>query len=157
MSYTIKVLVITFVSTIVLNMIYFNSDGLIAINKPFGVPLMKNGLTTGHSESLFSIDEALIPLASKLNVEKILPAKLVERFSSGISLFASQEKVVDKIQQSYISNKIKKIHTFKYLAVTVGEPKPSAFKGIVGMGLFEHKELTKKLVPPFNFTSIIFM
>ena len=106
MSYTIKVLVITFVSTIVLNIIYFNSDGLIAINKPFGVPLMKNGLTTGHSESLFSIDEALIPLASKLKVEKILPAKLVERFSSGISLFASQEKVVDKIQQSYISNKI---------------------------------------------------
>ena len=59
MSYKIKVLVITFVSTIVLNAINFNSDGLIAINKPFGVPRMKNGLTTGHSESLFSIDEAL--------------------------------------------------------------------------------------------------
>jgi hypothetical protein len=59
MSYTIKVLAITFVSTIVFNAIDFDSDGLIAINKPFGVPLMKNGLTTGHSESLFSIDEAL--------------------------------------------------------------------------------------------------
>ena len=70
------------------------------------MPLTKIGLATGHSESLFSIDEALILLASKLNVEKILSAKLVERFSSGISLFASQEKVVDKIQQSDISNKI---------------------------------------------------
>ena len=36
---------------------------------------MKNGLTTGHSESLFSIDKALIPLASKLNVEQILPSE----------------------------------------------------------------------------------
>jgi hypothetical protein len=34
--YIIKILVITFVSTIVLNVIYFNSDGLIAFNKPFG-------------------------------------------------------------------------------------------------------------------------
>jgi len=104
MSYTIKVLVITFVSTIVLNAINFNSDGLIAINKPFGVPRMKNGLTTGHSESLFSIDKALFPLASKLNVEQILPAKLVERFSIGISLFTSKENVVGLIGQSYISN-----------------------------------------------------
>lgn len=142
---------VRFASLIAITVFTFlkHSDGLIAINKPFGVPLMKTGLTTGHSESLFSIEEALIPLASKLNIEKLLPAKLVERFSSGISLFSCQEKVVDKIQQCYISNKREKIHTFKYLAVTIGEPKPSASKGTVGMGLFEHKDLTRKLVLPW--------
>jgi hypothetical protein len=91
MSYTIKVLAITFVSTIVFNAIDFNSDGLIAINKPFGVLLMKNGLTTGHSESLFS-QQSTDFSGIQTQCRKILPAKLVERFSRGISLFASQKK-----------------------------------------------------------------
>ncbi len=122
------------------------SDGLIAINKPFGVPLQKlNGLA-GPNESLFSIEEALIPLASLLQVEKILPAKMTERFSSGVSLFASEEKVIEKIRRTYNINKANKVHTFKYLAVTIGEPKPSASRETVGIGSFEHKDVARKLV-----------
>ncbi|XP_057373214.1 mitochondrial mRNA pseudouridine synthase RPUSD3-like [Daphnia carinata] len=134
-----------FVDHLAENVIY-NKDGLIAINKPYGVPLLKNGLIKGSNESLFSIEEALTPLASLLNVEKLLPAKMVERFASGISLFASKEKVIDKIRQSYINNKSKKIYTFKYLAVTIGEPKPSSSRGTVGMGFFEHQDIEKKLL-----------
>lgn len=121
-------------------------DGLIAINKPYGVPLQKKDSTTGANECLFSLEEALVPLASLLEVEKLLPARMTERFSSGVSLFASQEKVVEKIKRSYILNKIQNISTFKYLAITVGEPKPSAGEGTIGMGSFEHKDYLGKLV-----------
>nr|CAH0098505.1 unnamed protein product [Daphnia galeata] len=47
----------------------------------------------------------MILLASKFNVEKILPAKLVQRFSSGISLFTSQEKV-PVIMKEYSNRKV---------------------------------------------------
>ncbi|KAK4011256.1 hypothetical protein OUZ56_020369 [Daphnia magna] len=134
-----------FVDHLAENVIY-NKDGLIAINKPYGVPLLKDGLIKGPNEMMFSIEEALTPLASLLNVEKLLPAKMVEKFASGVSLFASQEKMVDKIRQSYITNKAKKIHTFKYLAVTIGEPKPSSSRGTVGMGFFEHQGIEGKLL-----------
>ena len=92
MSYTIKVLAMTFVSTILFNAIDFNSDGLIAINKPFGVPLMKNGLTTGHSESLFSRQSTDFS-GIQTQCRKILPAKLVERFSRGIFLIRQPEEI----------------------------------------------------------------
>ena len=125
--------------------LFLISDGLIAINKPFGIPLQKSGLA-GPNESLFSLEEALIPLASLLKVDKILPAKMTERFSSGVSLFASEDKVMERIQRSYNVNRTKRILTYKYLAVTIGEPQPAAGKATVGMGFFEHKDVTRKMV-----------
>lgn len=121
-------------------------DGLIAINKPYGVPLQKQGLTIGRNDCPFSLEEALIPLALLLQVEKLWPVKMAERFSSGVSIFTSKEKMVEKIRHSYVLNKARGISTFKYLAITVGEPKPSTGKGTVGMGSFEHKDFVGKLV-----------
>lgn len=121
-------------------------DGLVSINKPYGVPLQKKGLLTGPNESLFTIEEALIPLASLLQVEKLLPAKIPERFSSGVALFSSKEDTVQKIRRSYEINKSQKVPTFKYLAIVIGRPSPTSCKETVGLGNCEHKDYSRKLV-----------
>lgn len=122
---------------------------MIAINKPYGVPLKKSEQADCDSKhQQYSIEDALVPLASLLNVKTLIPAKMTERFSSGVSLLASQEEIISKIIHSYNVNKSKKIQTFKYLALTIGEPKPKESSLItIGLGNYEHENFpAKKLV-----------
>ena len=129
-----------------LNNVYIHLDGLLAINKPYGVPLRKMEQTAGPNESLFALEEALDDLATLFKIDKLLPAKVTERFVSGVSLFITCDKVKEKIDSSFRVNYSEKILSSKYLAVTLYEPKPASIKETVGVGFITHPSLTGRLV-----------
>ena len=119
---------------------------MIAINKPYGVGLQKRG-KPGDNESLFVIEDALPELSEALNVKPLKPAKMTERFTSGISLFTCSDTTADqRIKKCYKINETLNTHTFTYWAVTLGEPIPSKKQEKVGLAWVTNKDIDGKLV-----------
>lgn len=102
--------------------------------------------TAGPNESLFALEEALDGLANIFKTDKLLPAKITERFVSGVSLFITCDTVREKIDFSSRVNHSEKILSSKYLAVTLYEPKPASIKETVGVGFITHPSLPGRLV-----------
>lgn len=130
-------------------MLYFSlfcSDGLVAINKPYGVGLQKKGIP-GNDESLFAVEDVLPELSQALSLKSLKPAKLTERFTSGISLLTSSDSAAnEKIRKCYKINETLHMHTYTYWAVTLGEPIPSKHQGKVGLAWVTNKDIEGKLV-----------
>lgn len=121
------------------------------------MPVQKNlSSTIGPNECPFAIEEVLIPLASLLNVKQLVPVKMAERYSSGISLFTTHKEIDERIKKSLATNKANKTPTLKYLAITIGEPKPSKNEERIALGMFEHKDLPGKSVTHYFQSKSIF-
>merc|ERR1712071_145039 len=133
-----------FIEVLAKNVIY-NQDGIIAINKPYGVPVQKKSQVFGENESLFSIEEALKDLAGILGHERIVPAKVTERFTSGISLLTYHEAGSSKIRKCFINNRSMQIPAYKYVAVTVGELQAMKYRDTVGLGWLTHSDYPGKV------------
>ena len=79
------------------NIVYYDKkydqSGLIAINKPAGLPLKT-------SKDAIGLEDAMPELAHLLGVEKIIVVKSVHKYASGCVLLASKEDRVKQIQRS---------------------------------------------------------
>ena len=73
-----------------------STDGLVAINKPYGIPLRK--ALAGTTDNSYSIEESLDGLASALKVGRLVPLKITERYTSGVSIFTSAADA-DQVQK----------------------------------------------------------
>lgn len=134
-----------FIQHIYENIIY-NKDGLIAINKSYGVPVYKikenklfqamNMPFTGSST--FSIEESLPLLKDLLQVEKLYLVKSTERYSSGILLLCSNEKVMENVRKAFRRAKAKNEPYLIYWALIKGCPNHTEFmREKVGIKLSE--------------------
>ena len=101
----------------------FKLDGIIAINKPYGVPL-KHLDAVGADECLFSIEDCLADMREILQCGPIKPVKFTERFTSGVSLLTYSDAAAEKIKKCYKINQSRKLPTFSYWAITMGSPIP---------------------------------
>ena len=121
-----------------------HADGLIAINKPYGVALQSRDGAGGGSP--FSLADALPALENTLKCGKISPAKITERFTSGVSLFTTDQHAVDRIRKSYEVNHSLKILPMKYWAVTLGTPQPQESQVKVALSWITHQNDERKSV-----------
>jgi hypothetical protein len=68
----------------------------VAINKPYGIPLRT--APAGTTDNTYSIEEALGGLASALKMDRLVPIKTTERYTSGVSILASAADA-DQVQK----------------------------------------------------------
>ena len=122
-------------------------DGLVAINKPYGVSLQKlEEAVIGPNQSPFAVEDVLRDLAALLQVDNLEPVKFAERYTTGVTLFASRDGIKEKIKGAMMKNRSMKIPPMKYLAVTLYQPQPLSITETVGFGSFSHQDYPGKLV-----------
>ncbi|KYN28389.1 PREDICTED: RNA pseudouridylate synthase domain-containing protein 4-like [Trachymyrmex cornetzi] len=96
-----------FVKDLLKNIIY-NSDGIIAINKPYGIPLysksdVNSRLHLYHKiagAANYSINDVLPYLAKELDVPMLIPSFGAEKYTSGVYIFGINEKVCYQLDLS---------------------------------------------------------
>nr|XP_050864078.1 pseudouridylate synthase RPUSD4, mitochondrial-like [Vespula vulgaris] len=97
-------------SRYLLNNVIYNEDGLVAINKPYGISARKlliANKTYSNTYSMvpngvdYTLDDSLQFLAEKLGYTKLIIVKTPEKFMSGVTLLAANEKLQDAIRTSY--------------------------------------------------------
>ncbi|KAL2738702.1 mitochondrial RNA pseudouridine synthase Rpusd4-like [Vespula squamosa] len=97
-------------SQYLLNNVIYNEDGLVAINKPYGISAKKPLITNKNYSNTYSIvpngidytlDDSLPFLAKELGYTKLILVKTPEKFMSGVTLLAADEKLQDAICTSY--------------------------------------------------------
>ncbi|XP_018338691.1 PREDICTED: RNA pseudouridylate synthase domain-containing protein 4-like isoform X2 [Trachymyrmex septentrionalis] len=81
-------------------------DGIIAINKPYGIPLyskknIKPALHLNHKivgAADYSLNDALPYLAEKLDVPMLMPFYIAEKYMSGVCLFGINKNVCRQLE-----------------------------------------------------------
>ncbi|CAK9805914.1 Pseudouridylate synthase RPUSD4, mitochondrial [Anthophora quadrimaculata] len=107
-----------------LNNIIYNKDGLLVLNKPYGIP-RGNGnnefnKTNYVSNSVhYTLEDALPYICSQLKYPQLTISKCPEKYMSGITLLATDAKVLHAIELAYTRS-----YFFgnTYWVVTVGVP-----------------------------------
>lgn len=129
--------------------IFYNQDGLIALSKPYGVPLTLNFRKEGRSqamlkhrlhisgfgESPYSLEDACEGLAIHLNVDQIFIVKPAERYASGVTILASDERAVRNVHKALLRAKPMKIPYITAWVIAKGYPLQSAVQEKVAMKL----------------------
>ncbi|XP_011877896.1 PREDICTED: RNA pseudouridylate synthase domain-containing protein 4-like [Vollenhovia emeryi] len=101
-----------FAKDLLKNVIY-NKDGIIAINKPYGISLLANNLETTKvqlpqrqqlhkivGEVNYSVQDAFPYLAKELDVPILIPCLGSEKYMSGTYVFGTDDKVCKQIEQA---------------------------------------------------------
>lgn len=100
------------------------ADGLVAINKPYGLGVHKS-TSAAEGESPFCMDDIMEELGWRLGHSAALqPIKFTERFTSGVSLLTTSDETAARVRRCYAVNESLKLPTFAYWAVTLGQPAP---------------------------------
>lgn len=113
--------------------IIYNDLGIIAIDKPWGVayhkavktfhkPYSFEALSLVGGEPKFCILDALPILEDRLNLNKIELVKTIDRYSSGVILFATDPKTKIKIQKAIKRNKNYRELFYKFHCIAQGFP-----------------------------------
>uniref|UniRef100_A0A1E1X5M5 Uncharacterized protein n=1 Tax=Amblyomma aureolatum TaxID=187763 RepID=A0A1E1X5M5_9ACAR len=131
--------------------IFYNQDGLIALSKPYGVPLTLNFQKEGRSqamlkrrlhisgfgESPYSLEDACEDLAVHLNVDHIFIVKPAERYASGVTILASDEQAARKVHKAILRAKPMKIPYITAWVIAKGSPPQSLVQEKVAMKLLQ--------------------
>ncbi|XP_043528292.1 mitochondrial RNA pseudouridine synthase rpusd4-like [Frieseomelitta varia] len=109
-----------------LNNIIYNKDGLVALNKPYGIrrrifesEINETGNNVPYGVN-YTLEDALPYIATQLNYPNLTVVKCPEMYMSGIALLAANSRVHRNIELSY-SNCKYPVNT--YWIITVGIPK----------------------------------
>ncbi|XP_011703224.1 PREDICTED: RNA pseudouridylate synthase domain-containing protein 4-like [Wasmannia auropunctata] len=98
-----------FAKDLLKNIIY-NKDGIIAINKPYGIPLLPGKIQQRISPNVrkqthkivgaldYTVTDALPYLKSELNVPDLIPCLGSEMYMSGVYIFGINEKIVEQLK-----------------------------------------------------------
>ncbi|KAG5314728.1 RUSD4 synthase, partial [Acromyrmex insinuator] len=115
-----------FAKDLLKNVIY-NSDGIIAINKPYGISLYPKSNANRHLHLYhkivgvadYSLQDVLPYLAKELNVPILIPSFGAEKYVSGVYIFGINEKVCQQLELSRrrIQNRYR-----KYWVITTRVP-----------------------------------
>ncbi|KAG1705775.1 Mitochondrial mRNA pseudouridine synthase RPUSD3 [Nymphon striatum] len=130
--------------------IIYNAGGLIALNKPYGVPAVTHSDNDSENkkikqtlsdmwigESPYAISDSLDILAEKLEVQKLRIIKCAERYSSGVTLLATSDEVKNKVAICIRSSHSLNICSQQYWLICCGIPFPKEEKKKVGIELME--------------------
>lgn len=129
--------------------IFYYQDGLIALSKPYGVPLTlnfrKEGMSqgmlkrrlhiSGLGESPYSLEDACEGLAVHLNVDQIFVVKPAERYASGVTILASDEQAARNVHKALLRAKPMKIPYITAWIIAKGYPVQSVVQEKVAMKL----------------------
>ncbi|XP_003707989.1 pseudouridylate synthase RPUSD4, mitochondrial [Megachile rotundata] len=112
--------------------IIFNEDGLVALNKPYGIK--RDGVKVsayGVPNAVnYTLTEAVPYISKHLGYPNLAIIKCPEMYMSGVTLLATNEKIQRAVEVSVIQNKYL---SYKYWVVTCGKPKQLEGKHRVAM------------------------
>ncbi|KZC10958.1 PREDICTED: ribosomal large subunit pseudouridine synthase C-like [Dufourea novaeangliae] len=105
------------------NNVIYNSDGLIALNKPYGIGTEKGAVQTKYAVPNavdYTLQDALPHIAEHLKYPKLTVVRNPEKYMSGVTLLAGDSQVQDKIEKS-----LRRGNNFTktYLVITTSVPK----------------------------------
>lgn len=105
-----------------LNSTIYNKDGIVVLNKPYGIrrewtedkkyTMVANGVN-------YSLNDALPFIAKQLNYENLIIAKSPEMYMSGVTILAADISIQNAIQLAYIRSEFT---ANTYWMITVGVP-----------------------------------
>ncbi|XP_008544089.1 mitochondrial mRNA pseudouridine synthase RPUSD3 [Microplitis demolitor] len=107
--------------------VIYNKDGLVAINKPYGISSRtlgeekkgKNAIISGiFNEKKYVLTDALPLIANALGYESLVIAKTPEKYTSGIVLLSASDKVTEAVAKSLRVAEGKRIIPRTYWTVT---------------------------------------
>ncbi|XP_046835543.1 mitochondrial RNA pseudouridine synthase Rpusd4-like [Vespa crabro] len=139
-----------------LNNVIYNKDGLVAINKPYGISARKPTIVNKNNFNVYSIvpnsvdytlEDSMPFLAEKLGYTELIIVKTPEKFMSGVTLLAANKTLQDAINSSYQSSIGMKILNKTYWTVT--SRVPSQIKGVEHLcmsKLFNRSESENRVV-----------
>lgn len=140
----------------IISSIIYNKDGLIALNKPFGIKIHghdKPGTRYKENQRFvipsipdcnYTIEDSLPALQKHLNVPKLSILKSAEKYTSGVVLIGSSDKVAKRVTRSFdIAKQQKKPHLVHW-GITVGYPTVSYRKEKVGIKFLEREDCKER-------------
>ncbi|XP_054707190.1 uncharacterized protein LOC129216991 [Uloborus diversus] len=136
-------------SQLIVSSIIHNKDGLIAINKPYGVKTKnfdKSGPVMDVNQSIpdYTLEDAMPALQEHLNVPELIVSKTCERYSSGVVLLSSSKKIDSDVTKSFrIARHQQKNHLTHWI-ITLGYPVLNFKKETVGLNFLRSKESKTK-------------
>nr|XP_033323022.1 mitochondrial RNA pseudouridine synthase rpusd4-like [Megalopta genalis] len=111
-----------FSNDLVRNVIY-NNDGLVALNKPYGIPHTRTEVKRAKhfipNAVEYTLHDALPYIAEKLNYPKLIVVRKPEKYMTGVTLLAANPQVESKIE---LSLRRGNNFTKNYWAVTTSLP-----------------------------------
>lgn len=118
-----------------LNSIVYNKDGLVVLNKPYGVRRTLDTSTINVRNNVpngidYTLNDALPYIAKQLNYLNLTIIRCPEMYMSGITLLAANERVHNAIELAYVRSHFQ-VNT--YWIITVGVPKQ--LQGQINMGI----------------------
>lgn len=116
----------------------YNNDGLIALNKPYGIAMDKpNKSETSEPQTVVetlnsgsvpahvpAMSQVLPHLKKQYGVDHLEIIKSTERWSSGLMLLSTSDKLTERVQKCLRRSKALTQPAMTYWAVTVGLPNP---------------------------------
>uniref|UniRef100_A0A1B6DM60 Pseudouridine synthase RsuA/RluA-like domain-containing protein n=1 Tax=Clastoptera arizonana TaxID=38151 RepID=A0A1B6DM60_9HEMI len=144
--------------------ILFYENGLLVINKPYGVTFSRDGSykppkpeeklkkminhqelespiiketyeSTGIVNDDLSLLKALPYIQEELGVDKLFIVKVPERYTSGIAILATEKSVEEKVQLSILKSRYSKESVDTFQAVVIGKPRYNGGKIKLGLTL----------------------
>ncbi|XP_071450175.1 mitochondrial mRNA pseudouridine synthase RPUSD3-like [Hetaerina americana] len=117
-----------------------NQDGLIVLNKPYGIGAYQRPENANMPKDIprddkYNLSDALPYIGNALGVDHLTVIKCAEKFSSGVSILASSEKALDRIKTCRRRAMCSKKVTSKYLCVALDRPQDTDQSEIVKVAL----------------------
>ncbi|KMQ97959.1 rna pseudouridylate synthase domain-containing protein 4-like protein [Lasius niger] len=139
-----------FANSLLKNVLY-NADGIVAINKPYGIPIYNKAGNTDSSLKIchkivgavdYAINDSLPYLAKELDVPVLIPCMGSEKYMTGVYVFGINDDACKQIDEARRRFQIGKYR--KYWAVTIRVPNEIKGKYHLGMTLQKSSLGTKK-------------
>lgn len=136
-------------SNYLLTCVEYNKDGLLVLNKPFGIKIHGHDKPGARPKSDlqfikpsvpqcdYTIEDALPVLQEHFNLPNLSIVKSAEKYTSGVVLLSSSDKVTKKLQKSFNLAKHHKKPHLVHWAVTLGYPVVPYRKEKVGIKFVE--------------------
>lgn len=139
--------------------IFYNEDGLIALSKPYGVPVTFDFRNEGRSQSMlkqrlhvsglgespYSLEDALEGLAVHLNVDHVIIVKSAERYASGVTILSSNERAAQSAHKAVLRVKPMQIPYTTAWIIAKGYPVHDEVKEKVAMQLISVGDSEKRV------------
>ncbi|XP_014677489.1 PREDICTED: uncharacterized protein LOC106817345 [Priapulus caudatus] len=116
--------------SLLLKNVIYNKDGLVGINKPYGLPVHKEGTRdvkknrwrVRDNQSSLSLAGAVPDLGAALGMPELKLIKSTERFSTGVALFGASSGQATAVSAALVKAKKAMLFPTTYWALTVGIP-----------------------------------
>eukprot|EP00088_Acartia_fossae_P003673 TRINITY_DN11572_c0_g1_i2.p2 TRINITY_DN11572_c0_g1~~TRINITY_DN11572_c0_g1_i2.p2 ORF type:complete len:413 (-),score=57.59 TRINITY_DN11572_c0_g1_i2:265-1503(-) len=123
------------------SILYYNPDdknGLVGINKPYGLPVHPS------KDTEFNLVSCIPAIANHLELDHLELIKSTERYTSGITLLASSKDALEKIQKTKIRVRKERLLNDSYLTLVSGHTKMDSLEDFC-LTLKEFPELENPL------------